>query len=195
MVNCTICAMNFVVVCKYGSTDIDMTIPMNPRDSNLEPGGTVWMLIGAVILCLDIRIALQWVCWLRLEHCWCVLHGRSAEVSPGFVASVLSSWGFRLSSVRHSCCRNVWLIQHLNRTLNHTRWCGYRHKILQAICSRVFKFRMWGIKLRNIYFYLLLNVSVNYLNGVKPKERVVKCSCMKFSCVKFKWEKVKCRQV
>jgi hypothetical protein len=33
------------------------------------------------------------------------------------------------------------------------------------------------------------------LNGVKPNERVVKCSWVKCSWVKFKWDELKCQQV
>ena len=34
------------------------------------------------------------------------------------------------------------------------------------------------------------NGTVGNLNGIKPNERVVKCTC---SWVKFKWQEVKCR--
>jgi len=50
----------------------------------------------------------------------------------------------------------------------------------------------YGRKLICVQFltFRIFIVHVGNLNGVKPNERVVKCSW-----VKFKWEEVKCRQV
>jgi len=73
----------------------------------------------------------------------------------------------------------IWAETRRSQTLQHAATDGWHPYVGSAVkwsevkCSDV----GWNAEVRN-------------LNGVKPNERVVKCSW-----VKFKWEEVKCRQV